>query len=176
MKILGIDPGSRITGYGVIEAEGNRYRHLDNGIIRPKTTLASPQRLHEIYIGLCEMITLMQPHCLAIEEVFVAKNARSALVLGQARGIALLAAAQHALPIHEYATRTVKQCVVGNGNARKDQIQFMTQRLLALPEPACEDAADALALAICHAHHKNINQVISRSSTRARKKVSTFTT
>lgn len=153
MRILGIDPGSLITGYGVIEVVERKAQHIDNGIIRPARGAEYAERLAFIFAQLGDCIRRYQPSVCAIEEVFVAKNVRSALHLGQARGVALLCAAQAGLPIVEYSTRTIKQTVVGNGNATKAQIQFMTARLLGLPETATEDAADALAVAITHAHH-----------------------
>lgn len=151
-RILGIDPGSQITGFGVVEAHGNRLVHVDNGIIRP-TKKAYADRLAYIFDALTAQIAACAPVAVAIEAVFVGKNMRSALHLGQARGVALLCAAKAGLPVHEYATRDVKQAVVGYGNATKQQIQFMTAKLLGLPEPATEDAADALAVAITHARY-----------------------
>ncbi len=148
--ILGIDPGSHTTGYGIISAEGSRLLHIDNGLIVPPARASMAERLVCIHHALVECIARYCPTVVAIEEIFFAKNAKSALVLGQARGVAILAAAQAALPVHEYATRQVKQCVVGNGNATKTQIQFMTRQLLKLPEIAAEDAADALAVALTH--------------------------
>ncbi|MBI4237170.1 MAG: crossover junction endodeoxyribonuclease RuvC [Deltaproteobacteria bacterium] len=153
MRIIGIDPGSVITGYGVVERQGNRLRHIDNGVIRPRTVATYPARLAHIYDALRACVAQFSPDALAIEEVFVAKNVRSALHLGQARGIALLVAAQSNLTITEYSTRTVKQSVVGNGAATKEQVQYMVTKLLALPEPPSPDAADALAVAIAHAYH-----------------------
>ncbi len=148
--VLGIDPGSRITGYGVIEAYGRKTAHIDNGIARPNPRLAHAARLNYIFDKLCQIIAQYSPTEIAIEEVFVSRNVLSALLLGQSRGIALLAAARANLPIYEYSTRLVKQSVVGYGNADKNQIQFMTSKLLKLPEPAAEDAADALAVALTH--------------------------
>lgn len=152
MRIFGIDPGSTVTGYGIIAIEGNRLRHIDNGIIRPKSSAPYPDRLALIYESLVKLLHQFTPTTVAVEEVFVAKNVRSALHLGQARGVAILAATQAGLPIHEFSTRTVKQAIVGYGNATKEQIQMMTARLLHLPEQAAVDAADALAVAICCAH------------------------
>lgn len=153
MRIFGIDPGSTVTGYGVVDAEGNQLRHVDNGVVRPRTSASYPERLLQIFESLDRLLTSFAPMVVAIEEVFVAKNVHSALHLGQARGVAILAAVRMGLPIHEYSTRTVKQSVVGYGNASKEQIQQMTARLLGLTEVAATDAADALAVAITHAHH-----------------------
>lgn len=162
MRILGIDPGSVITGYGVVERVGNRLRHIDNGVIRPPAGAEYPARLAYIYDALRACVERFAPQALAIEEVFVAKNVRSALHLGQARGIALLVAAQGGLPIAEYSTRTVKQSVVGNGAATKEQVQYMVTKLLALPEPPTADAADALAVAITHIYHSRVRAGVAR--------------
>ncbi|MBI2345397.1 MAG: crossover junction endodeoxyribonuclease RuvC [Deltaproteobacteria bacterium] len=152
MRIFGIDPGSSITGYGVIDRDGRRLSHIDNGIIRPKVGSPYTARLGTIYDALVKLLRQFAPNTVAIEEVFVAKNVHSALHLGQARGVAILAATQAGCPVHEYPSRTVKQAIVGYGNATKEQIQVMTARLLGLPQTATTDAADALAVAITHAH------------------------
>lgn len=158
MRILGFDPGSVCAGYGCIEHHRatNQWHHIDNGVIRPKTTLTHADRLAHIYDRLQQLLITLAPDLFVIEEVFVANNVKSALLLGQARGVALLAAVQAQMPIHEYSARVVKQSIVGNGNATKEQIQFMTARLLKLPEPAATDAADALAIALTHAHHMRV--------------------
>ncbi len=156
MRILGIDPGSHCTGYGLIDVEGRKLAHLDNGIIEPGKKLALGQRLAVIFEQLSQLVAQHRPTHVAIEEVFYAKNVQSMLSLGQARGIALLVAARAELTIHEYSTRLIKQTVVGHGNATKAQIQFMTAKHLGLPEVAWEDAADALAAAITHAQHMRV--------------------
>ncbi len=151
MRILGIDPGSNITGYGVIEHQDRRSRLIECGCIRTKSGSALPERLKRIYDGLCEVLRVHSPDQIAIEETFYGKNARAALTMGHARGVALLAAANTGLPIAEYAPREVKQSVVGSGGASKEQIQFMVRVLLKLPRPPKpEDAADAVAVALCH--------------------------
>lgn len=155
MIIFGIDPGSRVTGYGIVRCEGSRVVHVDNGAVIPSLTLSSAQRLHYIHTELLKLLDKAQPTVVAVEEVFVANNPRSALTLGQARGVALAAAASCGFPVVEYSTRLVKQAIVGYGNATKEQIQSMVRRLLSLPESAMADASDALAVAITHAHsHK----------------------
>jgi crossover junction endodeoxyribonuclease RuvC len=150
-RILGIDPGSRITGYGILDVTGARggVRYVASGCIR---TPAGPfaERLGEIYRSLCTLIEEHAPDALAIEEVFLARNPDSALKLGQARGVAIAAGVAHGLAVHEYATRRVKLAVVGTGNAAKAQVQHMVRVLLDLPAAPQADAADALALAICH--------------------------
>lgn len=149
--ILGIDPGSRVTGYGVIRQVGRQLSYLGSGCIRTKVD-DLPSRLKLIYAGVTEIITQFQPDYFAIEQVFMAKNAASALKLGQARGAAIVAAATQNLPVAEYEARKVKQSVVGNGAADKIQVQHMVKTLLRLPAAPQEDAADALAVALCHAN------------------------
>lgn len=149
--ILGIDPGSRITGYGVIRQQGRRLEYLGSGCIRTAVD-DLPSRLKIIYAGVSEIITQFQPDCLAIEQVFMARNADSALKLGQARGVAIVAAVNQELPVFEYAARQVKQTVVGTGAAEKKQVQHMVTSLLKLPGTPQADAADALAIAITHCH------------------------
>ena len=146
--ILGIDPGSRVTGYGVIRQNGRQLEYLGSGAIRTQVE-DLPTRLKRIYAGVTEIITQFQPDMFAIEQVFMAKNADSALKLGQARGTAIVAAVNHDLPVFEYAARLVKQTVVGIGSADKVQVQDMVIRILKLSQA---DAADALAIAITHAH------------------------
>lgn len=152
MRILGIDPGSRITGYGIIDQQGNRLIHLDNGAIITRGGMPLADRLNLIYSQLESLIQEFDPQAVAVEQVFVARNPASALKLGHARGIALLAGVRAGLPVAEYTALQVKSAVVGYGRAAKSQIQQMTRTLLNLTEIAQEDAADALAVAICHAH------------------------
>lgn len=160
MVILGIDPGSRITGYGIITKQGNRLIHLDNGAIFTQSAKDFPQRLERIYRGVSEIIAQFRPQAIAVENVFLAKNAQSALKLGQARGAAIVAAVSVGLPVFEYTALQVKQAVVGSGRAEKMQVQQMIKALLNLPEVAQEDASDALAVAVCHAHSANLNAVL----------------
>lgn len=149
--ILGIDPGSRRTGFGVINQDGSRAEYISSGVIRiPDTAL--PERLQVIFNGIREIIQRHQPQEVAVENVFMAKSAGSALKLGQARGAAIVAAVSHNLPVAEYEARKVKQSVVGTGAATKVQVQHMVRTLLHLPGDPQEDAADALAVALCHAH------------------------
>ena len=153
MILLGIDPGLGTTGWGVVVAEGNRIAHIANGQITtdPKAPLA--ERLVTLDAALADVIARHQPECAAVEEVFVNTNAQSTLKLGQARGVCLLAAARAGLAVSEYATRLVKKAVVGTGTAEKAQVQAMLKILLPGAKPAGADAADALAVAITHAHH-----------------------
>lgn len=155
MIIIGIDPGSRKTGYGVIRIEGNRHIHLASGHL---DVAAYPvaERMRRIYLGLQAIIQQYQPLEAAIEQVFMSENPNSALKLGQARGAALVALE---MPVSEYSARQVKKSVVGNGGAQKDQVQFMVKRLLNLADKLQADAADALAIALCHAHARNLRNI-----------------
>lgn len=147
--ILGIDPGSRKTGFGLVRVDGTRSLYISSGIVRlPEKSL--PERLDIIFNSLSDLIREYSPDQLAIEEVFFARDPRAALKLGQARGAAILAGTQQGLPVFEYSARTVKQSVVGNGGATKEQVQHMVTRLLKLPATPREDAADGLAVALCH--------------------------
>ncbi len=151
MIIMGLDPGSRTTGYGVIETQGNAHRYITSGCIRlPEADL--PARLNHIFRDVGEIIARYQPDQFAVEQVFMARNAQSALKLGQARGAAIVAAASAGLEISEYSALQIKQAVVGKGGAQKHQVQHMVQVLLSLSAPPAEDAADALAAALCHSH------------------------
>lgn len=163
MRILGIDPGTGITGFGLIDVEGNRLRHVDNGIIKTRSGLPLAERLQTIYVGLLDIIEQHQPAAMSVEQVFLAKNPRAALTLGHSRGAALLAGVNASLDIHEYSALQVKSAVVGYGHAAKQQVQQMVKVLLNLPEIAQEDASDALAVAICHAHSRGLNQAVSRT-------------
>jgi crossover junction endodeoxyribonuclease RuvC len=151
--ILGLDPGLGTTGWGVIAVSGNRLSHLANGQITTDATLSLAERLVTLDRALTDMILTHQPSQAAVEEVFVNVNPQSTLKLGQARGVCLLAAARAGLLVAEYATRLVKKAVVGVGGAEKKQVQAMLGVLLPGAKLAGADAADALAVAICHAHH-----------------------
>lgn len=152
MRILGIDPGLRITGFGVIDREGPRLAYVTSGCIRTRDKGELPERIRTILDGLAEVIATHRPEHVAIEKVFVNVNPQSTLLLGQARGAAVSAAVLADLPVAEYTALQVKQAVVGKGHARKEQVQEMVKRLLKLSGCPSADAADALACAICHAH------------------------
>lgn len=155
LRILGIDPGSVRTGYGLIDIEGSKIRYLDSGVIRlPKKPL--PERLGIIYDSVSQLLEEHKPHEMAVEEVFFARDPRAALKLGQARGAAIVAGSVRQLTIAEYAPRLIKQAVVGRGAADKKQVQFMVQKILCLDSSPAEDASDALAAAICHAHLRSV--------------------
>ena len=151
-RILGIDPGLRRTGWGIVEARDNRLTHVANGVIAPGPSLPMAERLARLAAGLTEVVRAHDPHMAAVEAVFVHKNAESALKLGQARGVAIVTLAQSGLEVVEYAANAIKKAVVGVGHAGKDQVGLMVRTLLPGAEPENADAADALAVAICHAH------------------------
>lgn len=153
MRILGIDPGLRVTGFGVVDADGQQRRYVASGCIRSPEKEGLPQRLHCIVEGIFAIIDEYQPQQVAIEQVFVNVNPQSTLLLGQARGAAITAAVLKRLPVAEYTALQVKQAVVGHGKAAKQQVQDMVQRLLLLQGSPQADAADALACALCHANH-----------------------
>jgi crossover junction endodeoxyribonuclease RuvC len=150
--ILGIDPGSRVTGFGLVRAEGARLRYVTSGCIRLDTAAEMPLRLRQIFEHMGEILDAHSPDEMAVEQVFMAKSAGSALKLGQARGVAIVSAARRGIPVFEYSATRIKQAVVGTGRAEKGQVQHMVRALLALPAPPQADAADALAVALCHAH------------------------
>jgi crossover junction endodeoxyribonuclease RuvC len=152
LRILGVDPGLRITGFGVIDKTGQQLTYVTSGCIRTDEHADLPARLKTILDSLHEVINDGAPDQVAVEKVFVNVNPQSTLLLGQARGAAICAAVLRGLPVHEYTALQVKQAVVGNGHARKEQVQEMVKRLLRLAGHPSADAADALACAICHAH------------------------
>jgi crossover junction endodeoxyribonuclease RuvC len=150
MRVLGIDPGSRITGYGIVDQVGNRLVHVDNGAIFTDSASDFAGRLKQIFDGLSSVISEFHPDHVAVENIFFSTNVQSALKLGQARGAAIVAAVHAGLPVAEYTALQVKQAVVGQGRAEKGQVQKMLKALLSLPEIAQADASDALAVAVCH--------------------------
>lgn len=149
--ILGIDPGSRVTGYGLIREHDRKIHYVDSGCIRTSEGEFS-DRLLQIFDGICHLIEQFNPNEVAIEQVFMHKNPNSALKLGHARGVAMVACASHRLIVNEYSARAVKQSIVGYGAAEKDQVKQMVVNLLMLSDSPQSDAADALAIAICHSH------------------------
>ena len=169
MRVLGIDPGSRITGYGIVDQQGNRLVHVDNGAIFTDKAADFAGRLKRIFEGLTEVIAEYHPDQVAVENIFFSTNVQSALKLGQARGAAIVAAVHAGLPVAEYTALQVKQAVVGQGRAEKGQVQKMLKILLGLPEIAQEDASDALAVAVCHINSHELRQktgpVVSKRQT-----------
>ena len=154
---MGVDPGSRITGYGVIETTASGVRYIASGCIRVQAD-AFPDRLKQIFEGVSEIIALYQPKQMAIEQVFMHKNADSALKLGQARGAAICATLNQDVPVFEYAARQVKQALVGKGSADKLQVQHMVKILLSIQGSMQIDASDALAIGLCHSHYQQTAQ------------------
>ena len=167
MRVLGIDPGSDTTGWGVLDGDNRRYRLVEYGAIKCSLGQRFSTRLLQISNNIEEIITRLQPDACAIEDGFLATNVKVTLKLGQVRGVAILAAERAALQIHEYSPRRVKQTVVGYGNAEKSQVQEMVRMLLSLPSvPQPHDAADALAVAICHFHHAGMTGRILAAESR----------
>jgi crossover junction endodeoxyribonuclease RuvC len=152
IRIIGIDPGSRITGYGVLDSDGYRHSYVSSGFIAIKGD-ALPERLGVIFSEIGGIIEQWRPETMAVEQVFVNRNVDSALKLGQARGAAICAGVNANLAIGEYSPRSIKKAVVGSGSAEKEQVQHMVRMLLKLEQSLQNDEADALAVAICHAHH-----------------------
>jgi len=154
MKILGIDPGTQVAGYGVIEMTRSKIVAIEYGSIKANKNQTFAQRLQTIHSKIMDIISKYQPDQMAIEEVFYSKNIKSAIRIGEGRGIVFLCAASANIPITEYAATVIKKAVVGNGNAQKEQVQEMVKIILDLPDiPEPRDASDALAIAICHSHN-----------------------
>ncbi len=165
MRVLGIDPGTITSGYGIVAEEDHKLFHVASGGISPSAKHPFPTRLKKIYEELEKIIDKYKPRIVVVEDLFVSKNIRSALKLGHSRGVAILAAVNAGLPVFEYAPLEVKQAVVGNGKAEKKQVQMMVKALLDLPKvPYPADAADALAAAICHIHSSRLKEMLKNSS------------
>lgn len=159
--VLGIDPGSRFTGWGVVNADGSEINHVDHGVLR-LDKLAMPQRLKSIYLTVSNLIATYQVERFAIETSFVSSNPQTAIKLGQARGAAIAAAAVHDLEVGEYSPRQIKQATVSVGGATKEQVQYMVKILLNLPEAPASDCADALAVAICDINTTRYSEALGR--------------
>jgi crossover junction endodeoxyribonuclease RuvC len=170
VKIFGIDPGSDCTGYGCVDTDGSRHRIVLSGAIRAPAAASFPEKLLEIHAGLAALLAECRPDCVAIENIFHAVNVRSALKLGHARGVAMLAAVEAGVTVVEYTPAEIKRAVVGYGRAEKHQVQQMVKLILGLAElPVPHDAADALAVAICHAHSASpLRAAIPQDSPRGR--------
>lgn len=165
MLVLGIDPGSAITGYGLVKATGNKLTAVNYGCIRTSPAQSLEVRLQCIFKGIRQIIDEYKPDYFAVEELFFNKNVKTALTVGHARGVIMLAGAESGLDVHEYTPLQVKQAVVGYGRAEKAQIQFMVKTILGLHEtPKPDDVADALAVAICHTHFYKTNNIFGGSS------------
>ena len=162
MRVVGIDPGTRVAGWGAVERQGTRIKWLGHGVVRVDPKQPFAERLLTIHTGLASALAEYKPQWVAIEEVFYGKNVKSAIKIGEGRGVAMLAAAQAGLPVAEYAATVVKKAVVGGGGAHKTQVQEMVRIILGLPEPPSPlDASDALAIAICHCHRHNPDAALS---------------
>jgi crossover junction endodeoxyribonuclease RuvC len=169
MRVLGIDPGSETLGWGVVDGRGSRYELVGFGTVKSNPKHAFSKRLHNIYEGVAEVMAEHSPDVLSVEDTFYAVNVGVALKLGQVRGIMLLLAEQRGMDIAEYAPRLVKQTVVGYGNAEKQQVQHMVKTLLGMKVlPTPHDAADALAIAICHFHHAGLQDRLNKAQLRSR--------
>jgi crossover junction endodeoxyribonuclease RuvC len=155
IRIIGLDPGLRHAGWGVIDSIGNNLVYVADGVVRADSKLPLAEKLHFIHSALTRIVAEFSPAEAAIEETFVSKDARATLKLGQARGVAILVPAAAGIPVAEYAPNTIKKSVVGVGHADKDQVHHMVKVLLPKAKAASEDATDALAIAICHAHHRS---------------------
>ena len=171
IRVLGIDPGLRTTGFGIIDADGSALHYVASGTVRTNAVDAGqlPLRLKVIFDGVCEVVARYRPQCASVEIVFVNVNPQSTLLLGQARGAAIAALVSQGVEVAEYTALQMKKAVVGHGHARKEQVQAMVARLLALPGLPGRDAADALGLAVCHAHAARSFAAIERATQRARK-------
>ncbi|MGC2854467.1 crossover junction endodeoxyribonuclease RuvC [Novispirillum sp. DQ9] len=166
MRVLGLDPGLRNTGWGVIDTDGNRLRAVADGVVHSDAALPLSERLNQLFEGISGVIATWEPDEAAIEETFVNKNPHSTLKLGQARGVVMLAPARRGLAVAEYAPTVIKKAVVGTGTAAKDQVGLMIRTLLPGCLAASPDAADALAVAICHAHHRVSAATLARALAR----------
>ena len=167
MRTLGIDPGISVTGYGIVEDRGEEIRLIDYGALTPPKCASTAEQLQFLYVALMELLSQYQPDEVAIEEVFVAKNSRSTLAIGRAQAIAILAAANHKVPTYTYTPTQIKQVVAGYGGGEKEQVQKMIQLQLGLPQlPQPSDAADALAVAICHSRQKEFTKILRRGDDR----------
>ena len=168
IRLIGLDPGLRCSGWGIIEVEGNTLVHIANGVVTSDASASLANRLSQLFAGLTDVISAYQPGEAAVEETFVNKNPSSTLKLGQARGVVMLAPAQLGLPVAEYAANLIKKSLVGNGHADKNQVQAMINVLLPSAKPETADAADALAIAICHAHHRRTPALVEALNVRQR--------
>ena len=171
-RVLGIDPGTVVTGYGVIDWTGSRIAHVASGVVRPGRTGSMPERLATIHRGVAELIETHRPDVLAVEESFYGTNPKTAIKLGQARGVILVLGVLNDLEVVEYSPRFVKQAVVGRGGATKEQVQYMVTRILGLKDvPETTDASDALAIALCHALRPKVAEAESGKLTKAQKQL-----
>lgn len=175
MRVIGIDPGSRVCGYGVLEAQNGEVTYLISGCITPNPALPFSQRLKVIYDGLLKVIDQHTPDVMSIEDIFFAKNAKSAIKLGQAKGVALLAGSNSGISVHEYAATKVKLALTGRGRANKAEVQNMLSKLLGVTTWESQDASDAVAIALCHIHISQIETRLGKEFVQPRRKRRRFT-
>jgi crossover junction endodeoxyribonuclease RuvC len=166
MRVLGVDPGSRITGYGLLEEKNHQICFVEAGLIKPPEKMPFPRRIHKIFQGLVEILDRCTPDAMAVEDLFYAKNARSSLKLGHARGAVLVAAGQNDVSVFEYTPLEIKKSVVGYGRAEKEQVRSMVKIMLQLKQQVPLDASDALATAICHINSSRLRTLKEKSSGR----------
>ena len=160
MIILGIDPGLRVTGFGILSTKNDKTEVIDYGVIEPDNKETLSKRLYTIYTDIEELIKVFSPNILAIEDIFYGRNVKSAFYLGQARGIAMMCAAKHNMPVFEYSAKKVKQAITGNGNADKTQLQYMIKQIFNLKHlPTPLDASDAIGIALCHINQIKLNDL-----------------
>ena len=160
MKIIGIDPGLRVTGFGILSTKNDKTEVIDYGVIEPNNKETLSKRLYTIYTDIEELIKVFSPNILAIEDIFYGRNVKSAFYLGQARGIAMMCAAKHNMPVFEYSAKKVKQAITGNGNADKTQLQYMIKQIFNLKHlPTPLDASDAIGIALCHINQIKLNDL-----------------
>ena len=167
MRVLGLDPGSRRTGWGVVDRSGNSFRCVEHGCIAPSARMDLPRRLHHLAKEAGALIDRLAPAVVVVEEAFYHESVRSTLVLGHVRGALMVAAVERGIDVAEYTPREIKMAVVGNGGAAKEQVEFMVRRILGLPDPVQADAADALAGALCHLNRSRF--AAARAGARASK-------
>jgi crossover junction endodeoxyribonuclease RuvC len=170
MRVIGVDPGSRICGYGVLETRNGELVHIESGCISPPNKFSLPLRLKIIFEGLREVIDRSSPDVMSIEDVFFSKNSRSALKLGEARGVALLAATISGIPVHEYAPAEVKLALTGQGRANKIEVQKMISLILGVTKWDTKDSSDAVAIALCHINTSQINERFGRGVIKPRRR------
>jgi crossover junction endodeoxyribonuclease RuvC len=164
MRILGIDPGTLAMGYGVLEDSGDQPTMIECGVLTTRSAMSLPERLHELYLGLTDIVIRFRPEEMAIEDPFVSRNVRSALAIGRAQAIAMLAASSHGIPVSTYPPAKVKRGVANYGRGDKEQVQRMVSMQLGLTEsPGGSDATDALAVALCHLREKQLSRLLARS-------------
>ncbi|MEM7007811.1 MAG: crossover junction endodeoxyribonuclease RuvC [Thermodesulfobacteriota bacterium] len=175
MRVIGIDPGSKVCGYGILEVQKGVVTHIHSGCIIPKAALPLNQRLKVIYDGIVEVIEAHSPDVMSIEDIFFAKNAKSAIKLGQARGVALLAGTNSGIMVYEYAPTKVKLALTGRGRANKAEVQGMLSRILGVKEWQTQDASDAVAIALCHINISQIETKLGKEFVQPRRKRRRFT-